>query len=106
MKPFFPCSSQDGRQMIYLPLLLVNELSFRVRDLMVGRSHTLCLNTLTLAFEWNDCDLTSVSVNTFIGDQQQHGSAPSDCVLRGNHFKEVQVLGASAGRGLFPATVW
>lgn len=42
MKPFFPCSSQDGRQMIYLPLLLVNELSFRVRDLVVGAiSHTL-----------------------------------------------------------------
>lgn len=30
------CSTQDGGQLIYLPLLLVNELNFRVRDLMVG----------------------------------------------------------------------
>lgn len=34
MKTF--CSTQDEGQMIYLPLLLVNELNFRVRDLMVG----------------------------------------------------------------------
>lgn len=46
------------------------------------------------------------SINTLTGDQQQDYSAPSDYFLRGNLFKEVQVLGASAGRGLFPATVW
>ncbi len=47
-----------------------------------------------------------LSVPTLTGDQQQHGSASSDCVLRGDLFKTVQVLGASSRRGLFPATVW
>ena len=36
-------SSQEGRQMIYLPLLLVNELSYSVKDLVVGRLSTLSL---------------------------------------------------------------
>lgn len=40
------------------------------------------------------------------GDQQQHGSAAPDRVLRGDLFKDVQVLGASAWCGLFPAAVW
>lgn len=34
------CSTQESRQMIYLPLLLVNELNFRVKDLMVSRYST------------------------------------------------------------------
>lgn len=34
------CSTRDGGQMFYLPLLLVNELNFRVRDLMVGKYST------------------------------------------------------------------
>lgn len=35
-----PPSSNNGHHMIYLPLLLVDELSFRTRDLMVGRFDT------------------------------------------------------------------
>ncbi|XP_068999265.1 lipid scramblase CLPTM1L-like [Embiotoca jacksoni] len=42
--------SQEGRQMIYLPLLLVNELSFRVRDLMEISSDTVQL-PLTVSYE-------------------------------------------------------
>ncbi|XP_060906928.1 lipid scramblase CLPTM1L-like isoform X1 [Labrus mixtus] len=42
--------SQDGRQMIYLPLLLINELSFRVRDLMEISSSTVQL-PLTVSYE-------------------------------------------------------
>ncbi|XP_042346417.1 cleft lip and palate transmembrane protein 1-like protein [Plectropomus leopardus] len=42
--------SQEGRQMIYLPLLLVNELSFRVRDLMEISSSTVQL-PLTVSYE-------------------------------------------------------
>ncbi|XP_013873246.1 cleft lip and palate transmembrane protein 1-like protein [Austrofundulus limnaeus] len=42
--------SQDGRQMMYLPLLLVNELSFRVRDLVEISSSTLQL-PLTVSYE-------------------------------------------------------
>ncbi|XP_041843129.1 cleft lip and palate transmembrane protein 1-like protein [Melanotaenia boesemani] len=42
--------SQEGRQMIYLPLLLVNELSFRVRDLMEISSRTVQL-PLTVSYE-------------------------------------------------------
>ncbi|CAK6967571.1 lipid scramblase CLPTM1L-like [Scomber scombrus] len=42
--------SQDGRQMMYLPLLLVNELSFRVRDLMEISSSTVQL-PLTVSYE-------------------------------------------------------
>ncbi|XP_039973260.1 cleft lip and palate transmembrane protein 1-like protein [Xiphias gladius] len=42
--------SQEGRQMIYLPLLLVNELSFRVRDLMEISSGTVQL-PLTVSYE-------------------------------------------------------
>ncbi|XP_040901050.1 cleft lip and palate transmembrane protein 1-like protein [Toxotes jaculatrix] len=42
--------SQEGRQMIYLPLLLVNELSFRVRDLMEINSSTVQL-PLTVSYE-------------------------------------------------------
>lgn len=104
-----PCSSKNGQQMIYLPLLLVDELSFRARDLMVGLFYTnppppprkglFCLNWIDCKF--NICPPT----DPFTGDQQQHGPAPSDCVLRGNELKEVPVLGASAGRGVFPATV-
>lgn len=47
-----------------------------------------------------------LSVNALSGDQQRHGSAPPDGVLRGDLSTEVQVLGASAGRGLFLATIW
>ncbi|XP_037836286.1 cleft lip and palate transmembrane protein 1-like protein isoform X2 [Kryptolebias marmoratus] len=43
-------ASQEGRQMMYLPLLLVNELSVRVRDLMEIRSSTAQL-PLTLSYE-------------------------------------------------------
>uniref|UniRef100_A0A1A7X394 Lipid scramblase CLPTM1L n=2 Tax=Iconisemion striatum TaxID=60296 RepID=A0A1A7X394_9TELE len=42
--------SQEGRQMIYLPLLLVDELSFRVRDLMEINSSTTQL-PLTVSYE-------------------------------------------------------
>ncbi|XP_044063868.1 cleft lip and palate transmembrane protein 1-like protein isoform X2 [Siniperca chuatsi] len=42
--------SQDGRQMIYLPLLLVNELSFRVRDLVEISSSTVQM-PLTVSYE-------------------------------------------------------
>ncbi|XP_071326296.1 lipid scramblase CLPTM1L-like isoform X2 [Trachinotus anak] len=42
--------SQEGRQMIYLPLLLVNELSVRVRDLMEISSNTVQL-PLTVSYE-------------------------------------------------------
>ncbi|XP_022067379.2 lipid scramblase CLPTM1L-like isoform X1 [Acanthochromis polyacanthus] len=42
--------SQDGRQMIYLPLLLVNELSCRVRDLMEISSSSAQL-PLTVSYE-------------------------------------------------------
>ncbi|XP_047190047.1 cleft lip and palate transmembrane protein 1-like protein isoform X1 [Scophthalmus maximus] len=42
--------SQDGRQMIYLPLLLVNELSVRVRDLVEISSSTVHL-PLTVSYE-------------------------------------------------------
>ncbi|KAM7420445.1 hypothetical protein PAMA_014931 [Pampus argenteus] len=42
--------SQEGRQMMYLPLLLVNELSFRVRDLMEISSSTVQL-PLTVSYE-------------------------------------------------------
>ncbi|CAJ1062084.1 cleft lip and palate transmembrane protein 1-like protein isoform X1 [Xyrichtys novacula] len=42
--------SQDGRQMIYLPLLLINELSFRVRDLKVISRDTVQL-PLTVSYE-------------------------------------------------------
>ncbi|XP_028983961.1 lipid scramblase CLPTM1L-like isoform X1 [Betta splendens] len=42
--------SQDGRQMVYLPLLLVNELSFRVKDLMEIGAGTDRL-PLTLSYE-------------------------------------------------------
>ncbi|XP_029958754.1 cleft lip and palate transmembrane protein 1-like protein [Salarias fasciatus] len=42
--------SHEGRQMIYLPLLLVNELSFRVRDLMEISSSTAQL-PLTVSYE-------------------------------------------------------
>ncbi|XP_078143461.1 lipid scramblase CLPTM1L-like [Centroberyx gerrardi] len=42
--------SQEGRQMTYLPLLLVDELSFRVRDLMEISSSTLQL-PLTVSYE-------------------------------------------------------
>lgn len=40
---FSACRSQEGRRMTYLPLLLVNELSCRVKDLMVGRRPTQIL---------------------------------------------------------------
>lgn len=88
--------------MIYLPLLLVNELSFRVRDLLVGQVHTTRFTSSGKHWLVNE----GTSCLCFIGDQQQHRSAPSDCVLRGNLFKGIQILGASTGRGLFPATVW
>uniref|UniRef100_A0A665T6Q0 Lipid scramblase CLPTM1L n=1 Tax=Echeneis naucrates TaxID=173247 RepID=A0A665T6Q0_ECHNA len=42
--------SQEGRQMIYLPLMLVNELSVRVRDLMEISSSTVQL-PLTVSYE-------------------------------------------------------
>uniref|UniRef100_H3CW79 Lipid scramblase CLPTM1L n=1 Tax=Tetraodon nigroviridis TaxID=99883 RepID=H3CW79_TETNG len=42
--------AQDGGRMIYLPLLLVNELHFRVRDLMEIGSSTLQL-PLTVSYE-------------------------------------------------------
>ncbi|KAK5862558.1 hypothetical protein PBY51_017940 [Eleginops maclovinus] len=42
--------SQEGRHMIYLPLLLVNELSFRVRDLVEISSSTIQL-PLTVSYE-------------------------------------------------------
>ncbi|XP_029928308.1 cleft lip and palate transmembrane protein 1-like protein [Myripristis murdjan] len=42
--------SQEGRQMTYLPLLLVDELSFRVRDLMEISSSTLQL-PLSVSYE-------------------------------------------------------
>ncbi|KAM9851510.1 lipid scramblase CLPTM1L-like [Aulostomus maculatus] len=42
--------SQEGRQMVYLPLLLIDELSFRVRDLMEISSSTLQL-PLTVSYE-------------------------------------------------------
>ncbi|XP_068616420.1 lipid scramblase CLPTM1L-like [Brachionichthys hirsutus] len=42
--------SQDGQQMIYLPLLLVDELSFRVRDLMEINSSIAQL-PLTVSYE-------------------------------------------------------
>ncbi|XP_018541557.1 lipid scramblase CLPTM1L isoform X2 [Lates calcarifer] len=42
--------SQEARQMIYLPLLLINELSFRVRDLMEISSSTVQL-PLTVSYE-------------------------------------------------------
>lgn len=42
----YTCSTQDGGQMIYLPLLLVNELNFRARDLMVGPYSTHCERSL------------------------------------------------------------
>uniref|UniRef100_A0A8D2ZLU4 Lipid scramblase CLPTM1L n=1 Tax=Scophthalmus maximus TaxID=52904 RepID=A0A8D2ZLU4_SCOMX len=42
--------SQDGRQMVYLPLLLVNELSVRVRDLVEISSSTVHL-PLTVSYE-------------------------------------------------------
>ncbi|CAN9514013.1 unnamed protein product [Ophioblennius macclurei] len=42
--------SHEGRQMIYLPLLLVNELSFRVRDLVEISSSTVQL-PLTVSYE-------------------------------------------------------
>ncbi|KAJ4930844.1 hypothetical protein JOQ06_025147 [Pogonophryne albipinna] len=42
--------SQEGRQMIYLPLLLVNEISFRVRDLVEISSSTIRL-PLTVSYE-------------------------------------------------------
>ncbi|KAM7382651.1 hypothetical protein PAMP_002373 [Pampus punctatissimus] len=42
--------SQEGRQMMYLPLLLVNELIFRVRDLMEISSSTVQL-PLTVSYE-------------------------------------------------------
>ncbi|XP_023265037.1 cleft lip and palate transmembrane protein 1-like protein isoform X2 [Seriola lalandi dorsalis] len=42
--------SQEGRQMIYLPLLLVNELSVRVRDLVEIGSSTVQL-PLTVSYE-------------------------------------------------------
>lgn len=42
--------SYEGRQMIYLPLLLVNELNFRVRDLVEISSSTVQL-PLTVSYE-------------------------------------------------------
>uniref|UniRef100_A0A667Y3Y6 Lipid scramblase CLPTM1L n=1 Tax=Myripristis murdjan TaxID=586833 RepID=A0A667Y3Y6_9TELE len=44
--------SQEGRQMTYLPLLLVDELSFRVRDLMVGhiKQSSLMCNIMGSSF--------------------------------------------------------
>ncbi|XP_005456797.1 cleft lip and palate transmembrane protein 1-like protein isoform X1 [Oreochromis niloticus] len=42
--------SQEGRQMMYLPLLMVNELNFRVRDLMEISSSTVQL-PLTVSYE-------------------------------------------------------
>uniref|UniRef100_A0A3Q4I1E7 Lipid scramblase CLPTM1L n=1 Tax=Neolamprologus brichardi TaxID=32507 RepID=A0A3Q4I1E7_NEOBR len=42
--------SQEGRQMMYLPLLMVNELDFRVRDLMEISSGTVQL-PLTVSYE-------------------------------------------------------
>ncbi|XP_072250707.1 lipid scramblase CLPTM1L-like isoform X2 [Leuresthes tenuis] len=42
--------SQESRQMIYLPLLLVNEVSFRVRDLVEINSSTVQL-PLTVSYE-------------------------------------------------------
>uniref|UniRef100_A0AAX7T6K2 Lipid scramblase CLPTM1L n=1 Tax=Astatotilapia calliptera TaxID=8154 RepID=A0AAX7T6K2_ASTCA len=42
--------SQEGRQMMYLPLLMVNELNFRVRDLMEISSGTVQL-PLTVSYE-------------------------------------------------------
>lgn len=83
--------------MIYLPLLLLNELNFRVRDLMVGPVSTHFESSLLVAKE---CCVT------FKGDQQQHGPAAPDGVLRGNLFKDIPVLGAPAWCGLFPATLW
>lgn len=90
-----------------------------------GRSTSLCCWSTSSASEsetswWDDfthsvwkipwClvsnEVTShLSIHALTGDQQRHGSAPPDCVLRGDLSTEVQVLGASAGRGLFPATV-
>uniref|UniRef100_A0A674NB70 Lipid scramblase CLPTM1L n=1 Tax=Takifugu rubripes TaxID=31033 RepID=A0A674NB70_TAKRU len=49
--------SQDSRQMIYLPLLLVNELNVRVRDLMEINSSTAEL-PLTVSYE-------GISLRTF-----------------------------------------
>lgn len=43
---------------------------------------------------------------TFEGDQRQHSWAALDRVLRGNLFTDLQVLGAPAWCGVFPATVW
>lgn len=48
MKTF--CRTQDDGQMIYLPLLLVNELNLRVRDLMVGSFCTRFHNILRWFF--------------------------------------------------------
>ncbi|KAF7665176.1 hypothetical protein LDENG_00152040 [Lucifuga dentata] len=42
--------SQEGREMIYLPLLLVNEFNFRVKDLMEISSSTMQL-PLTVSYE-------------------------------------------------------
>ncbi|XP_076016827.1 lipid scramblase CLPTM1L-like isoform X2 [Genypterus blacodes] len=42
--------TQEGRQMVYLPLLLVNELSFRVKDLMEIKPSTVQL-PLTVSYE-------------------------------------------------------
>uniref|UniRef100_A0A3B3WEW3 Lipid scramblase CLPTM1L n=1 Tax=Poecilia mexicana TaxID=48701 RepID=A0A3B3WEW3_9TELE len=48
--------SQEGRRMTYLPLLLVNELTCRVKDLMVGRSSVQL--PLTVSYE-------GISLRTF-----------------------------------------
>lgn len=77
--------------MIYLPLLLVNELNFRVKDLMVSRYST----HFEYAGFFSEVNSHCV-IYTFEENQQRHRSAAPDCVLRGNLFKDVQVLGASA----------
>lgn len=98
----YSCSSQDGRQMMYLPLLLVNELSFSVRDLVVGR--LICTN-FSGPTAGNVRNL-HIDLVLLAGDQQQHPAAASHRVLWRNLSEEVQVLDPSAWHCLFFETVW
>lgn len=95
---FCLCSFQEGRQMIYLPLLLVNELSSRVKDLKVGRPF-LC--------DIRHClrGLSNLASPAQTGDRQQQCAAPPHNFLWGNLSEEISLLDPFTRHRLLPATV-
>ncbi|KAG7235262.1 hypothetical protein INR49_002867 [Caranx melampygus] len=55
--------SQDSRQMFYLPLLLVNELSVRVRDLVVGSDVTVWVHLQDVVYSLRQFGFTEENID-------------------------------------------